>query len=59
MQDISDILLQIMETTHCNCFTALMYLKGDENVSNALLVPKSVSESDVPTNKSTDSESAR
>ena len=59
MQDISEILLKIMELTHCNYMTALMYLKGDENVSNALLVPKSVPKSDVSTDKPTDSESTR
>ena len=58
MQDISDLLLQIMKTTHCNCLTALMYLKGDKDVSDALFLSKPLSDEHSTTNKS-DSESTR
>ena len=43
MQDISEMLIQIMEERHCNAMTALMCLRGDENVPDTLFIRKPIS----------------
>ena len=44
MQDISKLLIQIMETLHCDAMKALVILEGDKDVSDALFLCKPLSE---------------
>ena len=43
MQDISEMLIQIMEERHCNAMTALMCLRGENDVSDTLFIRKPLS----------------
>ena len=58
MKDISYELIKIMESSGCDSVTALIYLGGDENVSNTLRISESLPKSDV-LNYTTDNQGTR
>lgn len=53
MQDISEMLIQIMEERHCNAMTALMCLRGEDDVPDTLFIRKPLSDPNDADNQST------